>query len=80
MYAQVPHLRNLLKHHTLPLFKCALIYLLTGVFDFMAQSGMLIWKQMMFLNISYEVITEGYEVLIVLCHVFLIIFLALLHK
>ena len=66
MYAQIPHLRNLRKHHPFPLFKCPLIYLLTSVFDFVTQSGMLLRKQMMLLDIRSELITEGYEVLIVL--------------
>ena len=52
MYAQIPHLRNLRKHHPFPFFKCPLIYLLTSVFDFVTQSGVLIWKQMMLHDVS----------------------------
>ena len=64
MYAQIPHLRNLRKHHPFPFFKCPLIYLLTSVFHFVTQSGVLIWKQMTLLDIRSEFITEGYEIFI----------------
>ena len=64
MYAQIPHLNYLLKHHPLPLFKGTFIDFLTSVFDFMTQSGMLIRKQMMLLDIRPQPITESYEVLV----------------
>lgn len=52
MYAQIPCISNLLKHHSFPLFQRTLIDLLTSVLDFVTQSGMLIWKQMMLLYIG----------------------------
>ena len=44
------------------------IDLLTSVLDFVTQSGILLRKQMMLLNIRPKFITEGYEVLVVLTH------------
>lgn len=68
MYRQIPHLCNLLKHHPFPLFKRTLLDLLPSVLDFVRKSSMLIWKQMMLLDIRPELITEGHEVFVILSH------------
>lgn len=67
MYTHIPHLRYLLKHHPFPIFKRTLIDLLASVFDLVTQSGVLIREQTMLQNIRSKLITERYEVLIVLC-------------
>ena len=54
MYAEISRISYLIKHRSFPFFKCPLIYLFTGVLDLVTQSGMLIRKQMMLLDIRPE--------------------------